>query len=1058
MTEKEFEDKLIKALSTGETGYFRELGITKEKLWEFRDDIKTTDALWDNFAQILYKNNQEKLMQPLSPTEFAQVKKEIEGLTTPYKAGQFLYGMNGVSQVEVDLDDGRHVFLTVFDQSHVGAGSTVYQVVHQIERPAKVLGKRDRRFDVTLLINGLPIIQIELKTDDVDVNDALNQMHQYIEERQYSDIYSTVQILIAMTPYETKYMANTTPGHFNKDFAFNWKRKEDKKKVRDWKEFADLFLSIPAAHRMSTTYMILDGTRNRECLKVMRPYQVYATEAVLDKIKNIRIDNMGIEKLGFVWHTTGAGKTITSFKTAWLASRMSVVDKVVFIVDRTQLTRHTFETYRAYDPEFRLDDDIGKITDTRNTWELTSKLKSKKNDIIITSTQKLNKLTSRKGFKPPDKRILFIVDEAHRSTGTFNFEDVQKKFPHAAWVGYSGTPTFEDRKGHRSTRYTFGDLLHAYTIRDAIADRNVLGFKVDFRTTIPTDILFKKELPNFYRRKHPDWTDERIEEKIAYDPLDDLDDSISSGLTYFDENPNHIKAVVEDIYENWRNRSNDGKYNALLTTHVGGNNRPSTRMAMMYFDEFCRVNAEHEKEGGLVLKVAVTFSEDNGNDDYMVEKNSGLSRAIDVYNKMFGTEFGIATKDSYMEDLVSRLDKSADDGNYLDLVIVVDQLLTGFDAPQLNTLYVDRILKGSNLIQAYSRTNRVHNMQDKPWGQIVNYRLPELSEKYMNEALAQYSNEKNADAPVDGDIDKGDLDGVIAKQFNELLKETQDLAEQLRKLTYDFDRVPDNLAKQHQMLDSLRKYNSNLGKLKQYPYDEETGEGYNYDDPDALIEAIGLTDEESKVLSTTLTNELKRRIADSEHVAPEDVDLTVVHLKDIYVDFDYLTELIGRLMNEVHDDEMDKASKTKEEIFNFADGLNSQEFAHEVRQAAEAIFNRMYPTAESGLTYPYQGFLVQNVIKEAQTVGIGNKVLDFLHKWGLIGSVSQEDFEKMLSVHRLGQRDLDDAGEMSDMIFKGASHYEETAADPKVREMRKLKYRNELREAIYDFADHLIQE
>src|SRR5699024_5209862 len=274
----------------------------------------------------------------------------ISNLKTPYEAGQFLYGLNGVSQVEVDLDSGKHVYLTVFDQSQIGAGNTRYQVVNQIERPAVIPGLDKRRFDTTLLINGLPIIQIEEKADYHDSDEALNQMHRYIHEQQYGDIFSTLQILVAMTPHDIRYMARTTDEAFNKTFAFQWQRKKDNSPVYDWQEFTSSMLSIPMAHQMATNYIILDGTPKRQMIKVMRPYQVYAASSIIDKVRqhNFDIDPQGI---GYVWHATGSGKTISSFKAAWLASRLPNVDKVVFLVDRVALTNQTVDEYSAYDPE-----------------------------------------------------------------------------------------------------------------------------------------------------------------------------------------------------------------------------------------------------------------------------------------------------------------------------------------------------------------------------------------------------------------------------------------------------------------------------------------------------------------------------------------------------------------------------------------------------------------------------------------------------------------------------------------------------------------------------------
>ena len=259
-----------------------------------------------------------------------------------------------------------------------------------------------------------------------------------------SDIYSTLQILVAITPNNVKYMANTTAEAFNKDFAFNWQRKSDNAIVRNWREFADSMLSIPMAHQMATNYMILDGTKNKEALKVMRPYQVYATQKVIDGLKRIDFE-FGDNKVGYIWHTTGSGKTITSFKTAWLASRMPKIDKVVFLVDRIALTNQTTDNYRAYDPDALMtamgsfdEDPSGSIRDTKSTADLSRKLKSKDNGIIVTSVQKLDRLVKRPSFSAPDKNIVFIVDEAHRSTGGDSFKAIQKAFKRAAWVGYTG--------------------------------------------------------------------------------------------------------------------------------------------------------------------------------------------------------------------------------------------------------------------------------------------------------------------------------------------------------------------------------------------------------------------------------------------------------------------------------------------------------------------------------------------------------------------------------------------------------------------------------------------
>ncbi len=1068
MNEEQFETELIQYITSGTITKPEHLEgisdfmvsetsadyVVKIKLWKYESKIKTTEKLWDNFKEILERHNQNTLDHPLSTVEFNQVKKIISDIQTPYEAGQFLYGLNGVSQIEIDLDDGRHVFLTVFDQKQIGAGDTVYQVVNQIERPAVIAGKQDRRFDTTLLINGLPIIQIEEKRDKNDVNEALNQMHQYANENQYRDIFSTLQILVAITPNNVKYMANTTPDKFNKDFAFNWQRKSDNTIVRNWKEFADSMLSIPMAHQMATNYMILDGTKNNQMLKVMRPYQVYATQNVIENLKKVDFE-LGTNKVGYIWHTTGSGKTITSFKTAWLASRMPKIDKVVFLVDRIALTKQTNENYRAYDPDSS-EDMLGSVENTYNTTDLSRKLKSKDNNIIVTSVQKLDTLVKRKSFKAPDKNIVFIVDEAHRSTGSENFEKIQKAFKKSAWIGYTGTPMFDDTTSGLRTEDIFGPLLHAYTIREAIADRNVLGFKVDFETTIDEEQMKSKYLPSFYKERYPKWSEEKIIEKINNLSQEDMDDAVEP--SFYDENLDHIKLVVEDIFKNWRNRSNEGKYNALFTTHVGGG-KASTPMAMMYFNEFQRVNEENKKNGGQTLKVAVTFSQNTSNNDSMLATNQGLHDAILVYNEEFGTRFGMDDVPGYTQDVTSRLNKTAIDKKFLDIVIVVDQLLTGFDAPELNTLYVDRTLKGAGLIQAYSRTNRIADMQEKPWGRIVNYRWPAVNEKLMNNALAVYANKDSAILSDDEKRNSNQKDGIIAKPFEDVFNEVKEVVGKLGALTNEFQQLPPSEKKKEYMLDLLREYNVGMAKLKQYSHEEVDGNavGFNYENPDELVEKLGMTSEEEIMLTTVLTNELKQHISKEKKIPIYQIELRMTHVKDVKIDYDYLTELVEKLLNQVHEGKSQEAQTTKEKIDQFANGLEDRNYATKIINAAIAIIKGYFPPEGSNFKYPVKLKNSEQIIQAANNVSLDRMFLDFRVKWAITDIITSAQIRELFSRHRYGMQDLDDNGQIRDIIAKATVNYKTLAHGEVMQALSKIKYRNSLREAIYELADELVE-
>lgn len=1001
--------------------YLTHIGGVKQ--WEYLGNVKTTEQLWDNFKLILEQNNRARLKEPLTVTEFNQVKKNISNIDTPYHAGQFLYGVNGVSEIELDLDSGQHVFLTVFDQAQVGGGNTVYQIVNQIERPKIVDGKPNRRFDVTLLINGLPIIQIELKKAMHSTNESLNQMEQYIAEKQYSGIFSTLQILIAMTPFDIRYMANTTLKSFNKAFAFNWQNEEDAKPVRSWKTFADKVLSIPMAHDLATRYMVLDGTKNKESIKVMRPYQVYATKRVLDKVRkhDFSYDD---GKLGYIWHTTGSGKTITSFKTAWLASRLPNVDKVIFLVDRIALTNQTADAYRAYDPVAGFEGKTGVVSDTANISDLQRKLtiKSDKN-IIVTSIQKMSRYVSRQSFKPLNDNILFIVDEAHRSTGDGSedqgmLETIRKAIPNAAWIGYTGTPKFPE------TREIFGDLLHAYTIKEAIADKNVLGFNVQFKETI----------------------------KAPENPTDeDIDDNIKGSV--YDTSSEHVELVVKDIFDNWKSRSNNRKYNALLTVHVGGN-RASTPRAMEYFDKFQEINKIKPEEER--LKVAISFSADTSNGNHQLETNNNLHRAIKAYDDMFGTTFDMTTVKQYTDDLARRLNKTADDGKYLDLVIVVDQLLTGFDAPELNTLYVDRTLKGGNLIQAYSRTNRMHDLDSKPWGNVINYRWPVQNEYEMNKAFYLYSNRDSANEQQELDLVEIEGDnkdaGIISKPFSEILYELKEVVNLLSELTDNFVRAPQSEKKKDEVFENLRKYNHLLSKLKQYTEDDEGNVVSAYDDSIGFYERIGITEDQEVMLTTVISDEIKADRAERENVDISQVNLEMVHIHDVKINYDYLTELIAQMADEVHDDEMEKASKTKSEIRNELSKSDNEKEKYKIQNFVNRIYNKefvfnQYPA-------PRNVELMNKAMDSSQKESNLKMVTDFVRKWGLDNSIKPKELELLINKHHYGKEDLDNQNEITDIMIKAKDDYKEIATY-EVKVLSWIKYRKEFRKAIYILADEI---
>ena len=1047
-SELAFEKQLI--------DYLQHIGGTKQ--WEYRADIKTTEGLWTNFREILERNNWDKLQgKLLSDQEFAQVRKEISNLSSPFEAGRWLYGVNGVTQVTVQRDEengGGIVYLTVFDQDQIGAGNTTYQIVNQIQRQHVQAGTRDCRFDTTLLINGLPIIQIEEKTTSHDAREGLWQIQQYIGWGMYGDIFSTLQIIIGMTPHDVRYMAPTDPESFNTAFAFHWGHETDSTPVFDWKEFCNLFLSIPQAHRMATNYMVLDGEKNHRRLLVMRPYQVYATKRVIERLRQHEFGTDPLE-VGYVWHTTGSGKTISSFKTAWLASRLPNVDKVVFMVDRRALTKQTFENYQAYDPDYDPEqvvggsDRQGVISETANVGDLKRKLDStsRKNSILVTSVQKMARLCKNASFPRQDKKnVVFIVDEAHRSTNGEMIADIKAKFPRSAWVGYTGTPAFDGGL----TQKAFGSLIHAYTIREAIADQNVLRFMVDFEHTLPDDQIREKVLPAVLGERHPDWNDQKIDDTIARMSNEEAEDYVDSGV--YDNNPQHISKVVDDIVNNWRKRSYEFRYSAILTTHVRRGS--SIPMALAYYREFKKANAKLEEAGKPPIKVAITFSFATDNSSNQYDNNAGLREAIADYDKMFNTSYASdeLNVDGYFNDITERLAGRQRAGEKLDLAIVVDQLLTGYDAPILNTLYVDRLLAGASLIQAYSRTNRVE-LRSKQFGHIVNYRYPLAAKKLMDNAISTYANRDSANEQGELPIDP--TNPVIVKPFDEIVKETKHMLDQIRDLSGGFRAAPPSETDQTHCQKLIESVSANVTALKQC--DE-----YDEDKPEELYHELGVKKDDYEFLDT-LYRECRHDSIDPVLPSIPELDFKVELISNVEVNYDYITQLLAALINAVRhgDDDIDKRYAA----------LKEQTAAMENRSEADRVMNTaraaMDGTLDSSMNlhYPVKPEDIAEIIDSYHNVTRREQILEFRKKWGLLDVASaQELINKIVERHVVGSDDLNQGSEMKKLLAgalktEGDGYYfQHDATDPEVRALSRLEYNNKLRKAMKQLVDNIAQQ
>jgi len=717
---------------------------------------KTEEELIENWAKILFENNRQKDRLnniPLTRSEMQQILDQISSLGTPLRCNNFINGRTVTIKRDNELDKsrvGKEVSLKIYDRQEICAGQSRYQIAEQPIFTTRDIYP-DRRGDLMLLINGMPVFHIELKRSDSPISKATNQIKKYAHEGVFTGLFSLVQIFVAMTPEETVYFAN--PGNsanFNDKFFFHW-ADFNNEPINDYKQIARTLLHIPTAHQMIGFYTVADNGDGK--LKVMRSYQYYAANGIADKVGKIHWDDKEIYG-GYIWHTTGSGKTMTSFKSACLIADSKDADKVVFLMDRIELSNQSLIEYRGFA------DDYTEVQATEDTVVLLNKLKSNdsQNTLIVTSIQKMSNLKEDGAYNQADielinkKRIVFIVDECHRSTFGDMLADIKKTFNRAIFFGFSGTPILEanSRKGLTEAD-VFGNEIHRYTIADGIRDGNVLGFdptKVltfkdnDLRLQVALDQANAKSIEDALA--NPD-------KKKVYEYY--MDKSKVKMVGYSDKKGNYIKgiedhiikdqykteehrnAVVSNILENWVQLSNNGKYHAILATS-------SINEAIEYYSLLRGTN----------IKVTAVFDQSyDNNDDETIIREDAVKQILKDYNKNFQTTFKLSDYKKFKLDVQRRLAHKKpylyignEPEKQLNMVIVVDQMLTGYDSQWINTLYLDKFYSPNsiqNIIQAFSRTNRLSDY-DKPQGIIKYYRYSHTMEQIINYAFQEYSGNK----------------------------------------------------------------------------------------------------------------------------------------------------------------------------------------------------------------------------------------------------------------------------------------------------------------------------
>ena len=741
--ESDFEQALIQML--GNRGWETEV----LKNYSEKDLIK-------NWASILFDNNRgiDRLNNfPLTDSEMEQIIEQITTLRTPRKLNGFINGKT-VSITRDNPDDtlhfGKEISLKIYDRREIAAGQSRYQIVCQPRFTSKSKILNDRRGDLMLLINGMPVIHIELKKSGIPVSQAYNQIEKYSREGIFSGLFSLVQIFVAMNPEETVYFANPGPdGKFNPDYYFHW-ADFNNEPINNWKSIATSVLSIPMAHQLIGFYTVPDASDG--VLKVMRSYQYYAASAISDKVSKTKWDS-GSQLGGHIWHTTGSGKTMTSFKSAQLIANSKDADKVVFLTDRIELGTQSLKEYLGFAEA------TDTVQATENTDVLITKLKSNlpADILILTSIQKMSNIKNEEdGLKAHDievmnsKRLVFIVDEAHRSTFGGMLITIKETFPNAIFFGFTGTPIQdENQKKLNTTATVFGDELHRYSIADGIRDKNVLGFDpYKILTFRDKDVRKAVALGQAKADTEEEAIDDPEKAKVYYkfmdatkvkmvSTVDDFGKTIKGIEDYLPtaqyRTSEHQNKVVEDIADNWITLSHNSKFHAIFATS-------SIAEAIDYYRLI--------KKSMPSLKVTCLVDPNIDNTGGVEYKADGLVEIMEDYNARYNQEFTLGSYGSFKKDIALRIahkdhykmiEKSPE--KQLDLMIVVSQMLTGFDSKWLNTLYMDKRMEYANIIQAFSRTNRLFG-PEKPFGTIRYYRRPHTMEKNINAAVKLYSGDK----------------------------------------------------------------------------------------------------------------------------------------------------------------------------------------------------------------------------------------------------------------------------------------------------------------------------
>ena len=968
-----------------------------ESQWTLRDDIKNEDDLWNNFFEILSRSNKDVLKDvPLTDNEKAIIKSKIIHPTF-YKSAEWLAGVNGEVRLQIQRDNTKlgTADFVVINNNNIAGGNSVYEVVHQIQFHKRREVDRNRRGDVTLLINGLPMIHIELKNRAHSPKEAFNQIQKYIDEQMFNGIFSTLQFFVVTNGSYTQYIA--AGQQLKEKFLTTWVDKENKP-VQNYLEFAKDVLSIPAAHNMVANYIALDSTQHG--IIVLRPYQIHAIQAIFDA--SYGKDNKDQPHSGFVWHTTGSGKTLTSYKVAHNLLKIPSIQKTIFLIDRNDLDTQTTQAFETYAQNDSID-----VEGTENSYSLARKLVSSDKRVIVTTRQKMQALFKRIAQDQEQKRLYrklkdiklaFIVDECHRAVSPDQKNEIDAFFTKnpPLWYGFTGTPIFAENareakgKNARTTEQQYGKCLHKYTIKDAIRDKAVLGFQVE-------------------------------EESNA---SEDADESDTDARNKEYASLSHMKAVVKRILNNsYRklgiyNKDNRGyTYDAIFTTS-------SIKQAQKYYRIFRDVINDKDPDIKIpnrikkVLpdfpKIAITYSIGENGDGDEANQNE-MKQSLEDYNKMFNTHYSMAELGAYNTNVNDRLARKKDEfkprSQQLDIVIVVDRLLTGFDAPCLSTLFLDRApMPYKDLIQAFSRTNRIFD-RDKRYGQIVTYQYPKKYKESINGALMLYTegSEKQALAPT--------WDESIL-QFNNAEKKI---------IKYQGDQgIPITeapLDDQKRFLKEYQDFDKSLGAIKTYNEFNNIDLEKDYGLDPMFIEDTRATYEVVKEKVREATGKDKPATEDDDQFDP-DYELENTGRQEI--NYAYIVQLIQAY---IPSDDKENSKRTKAEVKEIDDYIEN--LGKNNKSLADIVNNLWFQIKFDPEKFRNKQVneLLQNMIDDARE--------DLIKKFANENGLNIDDLKFVIRHYDPNEVDHQQTGINALLSFKVFSEFRKTHPDMNMLQWKK---------------------